>query len=128
MKLKIQVEEDKNNEEALRGKLDEKHRIIEGLESEIVTLRKDLQKKDMKQISTRILDNIINSQINYYDMFVLGYNHMQTEKGSSSKTTKKEAKPRSYEEVFRGTSKKEEYRKTQEEDYRDTTPPRIFKS
>jgi len=47
MKLKIQVEEGKKIEEALRGKLNEKDMIIEGLESDIVTLRKDIQKKDM---------------------------------------------------------------------------------
>jgi hypothetical protein len=41
-KLKIQVEEDKKIDEALIGKLDEKERIIEGLEAKIVTLRKYL--------------------------------------------------------------------------------------
>jgi hypothetical protein len=112
MKLKIQVEEDKNIEEALKGQLDENDRIIEGLEAEIVTLRNDLQKKDMQQNNTRILDNIINSQRPYYDRYGLGYNLMQTEKGSRSKTTEKEA--RSYAEVVRGPSKKED-NKTQEE-------------
>jgi hypothetical protein len=48
--------------------------IIEGLEVEIVTLRKYLQKKDMQQNNTGILDNIINSQRPYYDRFGLGYN------------------------------------------------------
>jgi hypothetical protein len=40
----------------------------------------------------------------------------------------KEAKPRSYAEVVRCLAKKEEYMKTQEEYYTETTPPRIFKS
>jgi hypothetical protein len=46
-KLKIQVEEEKIIEEALKERLEEKDRIIGGLEAEIVTLRKDLQKKNM---------------------------------------------------------------------------------
>jgi hypothetical protein len=82
----------------------------------------------MQQNNTRILDNIINSQIPYYDRSGLGYNQMQTEKGSSSKMTEKEAEPRSYAEAIRGPSKKEEDMKTQEEDYRDTAPPRRFRS
>jgi hypothetical protein len=41
--------------------LEEKERMIEGLEEKIVTLRKDLQKKDMHQSSTKILDDIISS-------------------------------------------------------------------
>jgi hypothetical protein len=32
------------------------------LEAEIITLKKDLQKKDMQQNNTKILDNIINIQ------------------------------------------------------------------
>jgi len=42
--------------------------------------------------------------------------------------TKQEAKSRSYVEAARGTNKKEEDMKTQEEYYRDTAPPRIFRS
>jgi hypothetical protein len=72
--LKIHLEEDKIIEESLRGQLDENDRIIEGLEVEIVTLKKYLQKKDMHKKKTRILDDIINIQIPYYDRFGLGYN------------------------------------------------------
>jgi hypothetical protein len=119
-KLKIQVEEDKRIKEALRGQLDEKDKMIEGLEAEIVTLRKDLQKKDMQQNNTKVLDEIISSQRPYHEKYGLGYN--QTEKGSSSKTTKQ----RSYAEIVRGSSKKEEGKRNQEEDYRYTAPPRRF--
>jgi hypothetical protein len=38
------------------------------------------------QNSSKVLDDIINSQKSYLDKFELGYN--QTEKGSISKTTK----------------------------------------
>jgi hypothetical protein len=52
---------------------------------------------------------------------------MQTKKGSISKTTQKEEKPRKYAETIRGPSKEEDM-KTQEEDYRDNAPPRRFKN
>jgi hypothetical protein len=126
-KLKIQVEEDRTIEESLKGKLDRNDMIIEGLEENIFTLRKDLQNKDTQQNNTKILDNIINSQIPYYDIYGLGYNQTQIEKGSSSKMIDKEAEPRIYAKAVRGPSKKEEDMKTQE-DYRDTAPPRIFRS
>jgi hypothetical protein len=47
MKLKVQIEEDKIIEEALKEQLEERDMIIGNLEPEIVTLRKDLQKKNM---------------------------------------------------------------------------------
>jgi hypothetical protein len=56
--------------------------IIGNLEVEIVTFRKDLQKKNM-QNNSNILDNIISSQRPNHENSKLGYN--QTEKGSSSK-------------------------------------------
>jgi hypothetical protein len=57
------------------------------LDVEIVTLRKDIQKKNMQNIS-KVLDDIISSQKYHHDKSGLGYN--QTEKGSSSKTTEQE--------------------------------------
>jgi predicted RNase H-like nuclease (RuvC/YqgF family) len=82
--LKVQIEEDKRIEEALKEQLEEKDKIIGNLKAEIVTLRKDLQKKNM-QNSSKVLDDIINIQKSHHDKFGLGYN--QTKKGSSSKTT-----------------------------------------
>ena len=58
-------------------------RTIGNLEAEIVTLRKDIEKKNM-QNSSKVLDDIISSQKPHLDKSKLGYN--QTEKGSSSKT------------------------------------------
>jgi hypothetical protein len=84
IKLKVQIEEDKRIEEALKEQLEGKDGIIGNLEAEIVTLRKDIQKKNM-QNSSKVLDDIISSQKSYLDKSGLGYN--QTEKGSSSKTT-----------------------------------------
>ena len=56
------------------------------MEVEIVTLRKDIQKKNM-QNSSKVLDDIISSQKSYFHKSGLGYN--QKEKGSTSKTTDK---------------------------------------
>jgi hypothetical protein len=54
------------------------------LEVEVVTLRKDIQKKNMQNRS-KVLDDIIGSQKSHFDKFGLGYN--QTEKRSIFKTT-----------------------------------------
>jgi hypothetical protein len=116
--LKVQIEEDKRIEEALKEQLEEKDRNIGNLEAEIVTLRKDIQKKNM-QNSSKVLDDIINSQKSHLDKSGLGYN--QTEKGSSSKTTEQETYPKSYAETIKGD------RKIYKEDYRDTPPPRRFR-
>jgi hypothetical protein len=76
--LKVQIEE------ALKEQLEERDGIIENLEAEIVTLRKDIQKKNMQNRS-KVLNDIISNQRPNHDKSRLGYN--QIEKGSSSKTT-----------------------------------------
>jgi hypothetical protein len=81
--LKVQIEEDKRIEEVLKEQLKERDKIIGNFEAEIVTLRKDIQEKNM-QNNSKVLDNIISSQKPHHDKSGLGYN--QTEKGSSSKT------------------------------------------
>jgi hypothetical protein len=88
------------------------------LEAEIVTLRKDLQKKNMQK-NSKVLDEIINSKKSHDDKSRLGYN--QTEKGTRSKTTEQETYPKIYAETIKGD------RKIYKEDYRDTPPPRIFR-
>jgi endonuclease III-like uncharacterized protein len=75
--LKVQIEEDKIIEEALKEQLEERDNIIENLEAEIVTLRKDFQKKNM-QNNSKVLDDIVSSQKSHHDKSKLGYN--QTEK------------------------------------------------
>jgi predicted RNase H-like nuclease (RuvC/YqgF family) len=92
-KLKVQIEEDKLIDEALKQKLEENDRIVGNLEAKIVTLRKDIQKKNM-QNSSKVLDDIISSQKYHLDKTRLGYT--QAEKGSSSKTTKQETYPKIY--------------------------------
>jgi seryl-tRNA synthetase len=71
--LKVQIEEDKRIEEALKEKLEEKDKIIGNLEAEIVTLRKDIQNKNMHN-SSKFLDEIISSQKSHHDKSRLAYN------------------------------------------------------
>jgi predicted RNase H-like nuclease (RuvC/YqgF family) len=71
--LKVQVRRSQRIEETLKNQLEEKEKMKESLEAEIVSLRKELQKKDMQQNNTKILDEIINSQRPYYDKSGLGY-------------------------------------------------------
>jgi hypothetical protein len=53
--------------------LEEKDKMKERLEAEIISLRKELQKKEMQQNITKILDEIINIQRPYYENSRLGY-------------------------------------------------------
>ena len=117
-KLKVQIEEDKRIEEALKEQLEGKDEIIGNLEAEIVTLRKDIQKKNM-QNSSKVLDDIIRSQKYYLEKSGLGYN--QIEKGSSSKTIEQETYPKIYAETNKWD------RKVYKENYRDTPPLRRFR-
>ena len=73
--------------------------IIGNMEAEIVKLRKDIQKKNMHN-SSKVLDDIINSQKSHLDKSGLGYN--QTKKVSSSKETKQETYPKSDAETIKG--------------------------
>ena len=77
MDLQVKLEESKMIEETLRKQLEEKEMIRVELENKIVSLRRKLQSKDIKQNfdnSTKILDQIISSQRPIYDKSVLGYN------------------------------------------------------
>jgi DNA repair exonuclease SbcCD ATPase subunit len=76
--LKVQIEKYKRIEEALKEQLEENDKIIGNLEAEIVTLRKDLQKRNM-QNNSKVFDDIIISKKSHHDKSELGYN--QTKKG-----------------------------------------------
>jgi hypothetical protein len=100
--LKVQIEKYKRIEEALKEYIEGRDMIIGNLEVDIVTLRKDIQKKNMKN-NSKVLNDIINSKKHHHDKSELGYN--QTEKGSSSKTTEQETYPKIYEEIIKGCRK-----------------------
>jgi hypothetical protein len=74
--LKVQIEVDKRIEETFKEQLEEKDKIIGNLEEEIVTLRKDLQNKNM-QNNSKFLDDIISSKKCHHDKSGLGYNQKE---------------------------------------------------
>ena len=55
-KLKVQIEEDKRIDEALKENIEENDRIIGNLEAEIVSLRKDIKKKKMQSSSMLVVE------------------------------------------------------------------------
>jgi hypothetical protein len=116
--LKVQIEEDKIIEEALKEQLEGRDKINGNLEAEIVTLRKDFEKKNMQK-NSKVLNDIISSQKPHYDKSELGYNHI--ENGSRSKTIEQETYPKSYAETIKGD------RKVYKENYGDTPPSRRFR-
>ena len=111
--LMVQLEESKRIEEALAEQLKENLRVKENLEAEIVSLRKDLQKRDLNQSfgnSSKILDQILNNQKSFRDKYGLGYKQQDDNEGSSLMTARNEAKPRTYADSIKETIKKEEGR------------------
>ena len=64
-KLKVQIEEDKRIEEALKEKLEERDEIIVNLEAQIVTLIKDLKKKNMQNNSKFFMFLLLAFQFNF---------------------------------------------------------------
>jgi hypothetical protein len=80
MNLKIQLEEEKMIEEVVRIQLKEKEENCEKIESETVSLRKELEKTTIKlnrslkfEKSTETLYNIINCQRSPFIKTGLGY-------------------------------------------------------
>jgi hypothetical protein len=70
------LEEAKVIKETLKRQLEEKKEIKENLEAKMVSLRKELQKKDIQLNfgnSTKILDEIIYNKKPFYDKYGLGH-------------------------------------------------------
>jgi hypothetical protein len=104
------LEEAKVIEETLKRQLEEKNKITYNLEDEIVSLRKELQKKDIQLNfgnNTKILDEITSNQKPFYEKYGLGYKKNNTDEGSSSMMIGNEAKKRSYVDTIKGSIKKE---------------------
>jgi hypothetical protein len=112
------MKESKVIEETLKRQLEEKNKIIENLEVEIVSLRKELQKKDIQLNfgnSTKILDEIICNKKPFYDNSGLGYKQKNIDEGSSSMMIGNEVEKTSYADTIKGSIKKEEYKPLQED-------------
>jgi predicted nucleic acid-binding Zn-ribbon protein len=65
--LKTQIEEAKRVEEHLKNKINEKDESCDKLEAEIVDIRKKVEKSNKFFNSSKILDEILESQRSPYD-------------------------------------------------------------
>ena len=76
--LKTQIEEAKRVEELLKNQINEKEESCDKLEAEIVDLRKKVEKSNKFLNSSKILDEILESQSSPYDKSGLGYKREAT--------------------------------------------------
>lgn len=109
--LMIQLEEARRIEEALVEQLEENLKVKENLEAEIVSLRKDLQKRDLNkkfEMSSKMLDQILSSQKSFHEKSGLGYKQQEDNESSSSMKARKETKPSNYANIIQETLKDEE--------------------
>jgi hypothetical protein len=89
--LEVQIEEDKIIEETLKEQLEEKDKIIGNLEADIVTLRKDLQKKICRTtqkflMTLSIVKNLITTSL---ELDTIRQNKDQAPKQQSKKHIQK---------------------------------------
>jgi septal ring factor EnvC (AmiA/AmiB activator) len=71
--LKTQIEEFKRVEELLKNQINKKEESCDKLEAEIVDLRKKVEKSNKFLNSSKILNEILESQRSPYDKSGLGY-------------------------------------------------------
>ena len=96
--LKVNLEEAKRIEDSLTKQLMANMKDKENLEAEIVSLKAQLQKKDISKSyenSSKILEQIISNQKPFFDKTGIGYKQ-NTDEASSSTTTSNEENPGSY--------------------------------
>jgi hypothetical protein len=114
--LKIQIEEAKRIEELLKIQINEKEESCCKLEAEIVDLRKKVEKSNKFLNSSRILDEILESQRPPCDKSGLGYKGEDThDEASTSK--KHEVSPSKKEDNVTkqpSTQDKEEFKRTKQ--------------
>jgi hypothetical protein len=82
--LKTQIEEAKRVEELLKDQINEKEESCHKLEAEVVDLRKKEEKSNKLLNSSRILDEILESQRSPCDKSRLGYKEEATHVESST--------------------------------------------
>jgi hypothetical protein len=86
--LKTQIEESKRVEELLKNQINEKEESCDKLEAEIVYLRKKVEKSNKFLNSSKILDEILESQRSPYDKSGLRYKEEATH--AEARTSKKD--------------------------------------
>jgi hypothetical protein len=108
--LKTQLQEAKRIEEVLSKQLNDKEQNCETLEAEIVLLRRKLEKGtnlSKFESSSKILDEILNSQRPSNNKVGLGYDHKETNKGSISGIHKSDENPKTYAASLQSSFKRE---------------------
>jgi hypothetical protein len=85
--LKTQIEESKRVEEILKNQINEKEESCDKLEAEIVDLRNKVEKSNKFLNSSKILDEILESQRSPYDKSGVG--HKQEATHAEERTSKK---------------------------------------
>jgi hypothetical protein len=108
--LKTQLQEAKRIEEVLSKQLNDKEQNCETLEAEIVLLRRKLEKGiDLSkfEISSKILDDILDSQRPSSNKNGLCYDHKETNKGSISGILKSDKNPKTYATALQNSFKRE---------------------
>jgi hypothetical protein len=68
----------------------------EKLEAYIVSLIRDLQKRNTRENNTKVLEQIIGSQRLHHDRIILGYKKNKNEEGFSSKEEECEEEHKCY--------------------------------
>jgi hypothetical protein len=115
--LKVQIEEGKKIEEVLKSQLKERENICNSLESEIVYLRRELERSSTNikyEKSSTTLNEILNHQRSPFDKTGLGYNkgkETANEEASTSSKQSNEERTKKYVDSLRSFIKVEDNRK-----------------
>jgi hypothetical protein len=131
--LKTQIEEAKRVEELLRNHINEKEESCHKLETEVVDLRKKVEKSNKFLNSSQILNEFLESQRSPYDKSGLGYKKEATH-AEESTSKKHEVSPSNKENNVAekpSTQGKETFKRTKQGRYREAifgTPNQRYES
>jgi hypothetical protein len=131
--LKTQIEEAKRVEELLKNQINEKEESCDKLEAEIVDLRKKVEKSNKFLNSSKILDEILESQRSPYDKSGLGYKEEATH-AEASTSKKHEVSPSKKEDNVSkqpSTQGKENFKRTKQGRHQEAifgTPKQRYES
>jgi hypothetical protein len=131
--LKTQIEEAKRVDELLKDQINEKEESCHKLEAEIVELRKKVEKSNKFLNSSKILDDILESQRSPYDKLGLGYKGEDTH-AEASTSKKHEVSPSKKEDNVAkkpSTQGKENFKRTKQGRHQEAiigTPKQRYES
>jgi hypothetical protein len=131
--LKTQIEEAKRVEELLKNQINEKEESCHKLEAEIVDLRKKVEKSNKFLNSSRILDEILESQRSPCDKSGLGYKK-ETTHAEASTSKEHEVSPSKKEDNVAkqpSTQGKENFKRTKQGRHQEAilgTPKQRYES